>query len=168
MKFDKTKYLSEMEILLESAIISLKETHKDYKIYSVNIWTDPNAAVSAINFDSKENSDEAIKSANEFNKKYFDHYMQEGETEQAEFFRETITRNCNPADFELSQFALAENESFDKDWEENSEGECWDALESALKEFALIAIKKLKALNLHSEFELSVNGRDDWYMFTWN
>ena len=167
MTFDKEIYILEMSRLLADSIKTLNKHHKDFLVYSVNIWTDPNAAISAINFDSKDNSDKAIKSSNDFNKKYYDNYIQAGDTEQAKLFEQTITRNCNPADFELAQFATIENTSFQADWEENSNGGCWDILEEALKEFAVMAIDKLHTMNLHPEFELSVNGREDWYMFTW-
>lgn len=153
--------------LLDDSIKTLNKQHKDFIVYSANIWTDPNSAISAINFDSKANSDIAIKSSNDFNKKYFDIHTKAGDFEQAKLFEQKITRNCNPADFELSKFATLENSSFKADWEENSNGECWDTLEEALKEFAVKSRDKFNSLNLHPEFELSVNGREDWYMFTW-
>jgi hypothetical protein len=167
MKFDKAKYLSEMNHLLHKAIQSMKETRKDFIIYSANIWTDPNAACSAINFDSKENSDTEVENLRSFNKKYFDHHMKSGDIEQAKLFEPEITRNCNPASFELSELEIIENKSFQPNWEELSQGACWDELEEALKDIASESLQKLSALSLHPEFELSVNGREDWYMFTW-
>lgn len=166
MRFDKDKYLSEMKGMVDKAVHRLKTEKQDFEIYSLSIWTDPNAATSSINFDSKSNSDLKVAKSTEWNKKYYDMYTADGDLDQAKLF-EPITRNCNPADFELRDFEELSNSSIPDNWEENTKGECWDILEPALKEVGEYALDKIKNEKIHSDFEMSVNGRQEWYEFTW-
>lgn len=139
-----------------------------FEIYTVSIWTDPNAAVSSINFDSKRNSDKNVRRSNEWSKKYHDQFVAEGDLEQAKLFEPRTGRHCNPADFELRNFELINNPSIRvKDWEFQTNGRCWTTLQPVLKEIGAYAFKKLLKLNIHADFELSVNGKKDWYQFTW-
>ena len=92
----------------------------------------------------------------------------QGDLDQARLFEPT-DRNRNPAEFELSDFEELINSSIPDSWEEGTHGSCWDLLEPVLKEvgeYALVLVRK-ENLNVHPEFELSVNGRQDWYQFTW-
>lgn len=168
MKFDRDKYLVEMKSLISMAIDKISKEGKLSHIYTVSIWTDPSAAASSINFDTKENSDKKIESANKFNKKYYDEYMAKGDVEQAKLFEPIKGRNCNPADFALRDFIEIENKAIPNNWEEISEGKCWEELELALKEVGSIAFNEISKLNERSDFEIGVNGRNDWYEFTWN
>lgn len=165
-KFNRDKYLSEMKGMVDKAIDRLSKEKSDFEIYSINIWTDPSAAASSINFDTKKNSETKVNESNEWNKKYFDKYTEEGDIEQAKLF-EPIERNCNPADFELRDFEEVSNSSFPENWEENSNGKCWNVLEPALKEIGEYSFNLIKKYKIHSDFELSVNGRQDWYEFIW-
>lgn len=166
MEFDKNRYLIEMKGMIDTALDRLQSERPDFEIYSMNIWTDPNAAVSSINFDSKVNSERHVAESNEWNKKYYDKYTAAGDFEQAKLF-EPITRNRNPADFELRNFKELSNSSMPENWDEVSEGSCWDILEPCLKEVGEYALNKIRTVNVHPDFEMSVNGRQDWYEFTW-
>jgi hypothetical protein len=100
MTFHEQEYLGEMRGMVDKAIHKLKTENKHFEIYSLNIWTDPNAAASSISFDTKKNSEKKVTEANEWSKKYSDRHNANGDLEQAKLF-EPITRNCNPAEFEL-------------------------------------------------------------------
>jgi hypothetical protein len=169
MEFRTDEYLNEMKGMVSKAIERLKKEKSDFVVYSLNIWTDPNTAASSINFDSRTNSDGKVGEANEWSKKYYEKYIAEGDVEQARLF-EPNDRNRNPAEFELSDFEEQSNSSIPDNWEEGTHGFCWDLLEPALEEvgeYALAQVMKEK-LHIHPEFELSVNGRKDWYQFTWS
>jgi hypothetical protein len=166
MSFDRDKYLSEMKDMVDKAVLRLKTENKDFEIYSLSIWTDPSASASSISFESKKHSDLKVAKSNDWNKKYYEMYTAEGNFEQAKLF-EPITRNCNPADFELRDFEELSNSSIPDNWEEKTKGACWDILEPALKEIGDYTLDIIRNETLHSDFEISVNGRQDWYEFTW-
>jgi hypothetical protein len=166
--FDKSLYLKEMKELIDKAIERLHNEMPSFKIYTTSIWTDPNAAVSSINFDSKNNSLKKVEKSNEWSKKYYDQYLADGDLEQAELFKPNEgMRICNPADFELRDFEEISHDSFLQNWESDTDGECWKELEPALIEIGNYAFIKHKNLNLEEGFELSVNSERDWYDKTW-
>ncbi|MFK8010119.1 MAG: hypothetical protein AB8H03_27440 [Saprospiraceae bacterium] len=165
MKFDKEKYKIEMLEMVEQAIFKMKNEKPEFIIFTASIWTDANAAESSIGFESKSNSDKEVESSNKWNKKHYDRLICEGNLERAKLFEPNGKRNNNPADFELRDYVEIQNISFEKDWESKSNNKCWSILEPALKEIGQIAFNKIKELNIHEEFECSVNGRNDWYKF---
>jgi hypothetical protein len=167
MKFDEEKYLVEMKSLVDRALDRIASERSEFEIYTLSIWTDANAGMSAVNFDTKTNSDAKVQVSNDWNKEYYDQYIEEGDLGSAKLFEPKDSRNCNPADFELRGFEEFENKSLPKNWEEKTEGECWDLLEPALFKVAEHALSKIKKHNIHKDFELAVNGREDWYEFTW-
>jgi hypothetical protein len=165
---DKSLYFEEMTKMIDKAIFRLQSEKPDFKIYTASIWTDPNAAVSSINFDTKENSLRNVKKSNEWSKKYYDQYLTEGDLEQAELFKPNEgTRVCNPADFELRDFEQTIHKSFPGNWETETEGDCWKELEPALIQIGEIYFQKIKTLNIEEGFELSINSEQDWYDKTW-
>ena len=166
--FDQTLYLNEMTTMIDKAISRLQSEKPRFKIYTASIWTDPNAAASSINFDSKENSLNKVKKSNEWNKKYYDQYIAEGDLDQAELFKPNEgTRVCNPADFELRDFEEVTHKSFPENWESETDGKCWKELEPALTKIGEIYFHKIKILNVEEGFELSINSEQDWYDKTW-
>lgn len=167
MKFDKQKYKSEMLEMVELAISKIKIEKPEFEIYTASIWTDANAAESAIGFESKVNSDKEVEASNKWNKKHYDRLIHEGNLERAKLFEPKGIRNDNPADFELRDFVEIKNNSFEENWESSSDNKCWDEIEPIIKEIGQIAFKKIKKLNIHEEFECSVNGRRNWYEFVW-
>lgn len=169
MKFNEQKYLDEIQALIANAKNRMMEKHPDVVIYTINIWTDPGAAVSAVNFDTFENSVAKVKSANAFSKKYYDEYMAKGDEEMAKLFFPIPPegRNSNPADFAFRVFVEIEHKAFSPLWEEKSKGKCWDILEPALLKVGEMAKTSFADLPLHPKVELSVNSRRDWYDTTW-
>ena len=166
--FDKSLYLEEMRQMVDKAIIRLHSEMRSFRIYTTSIWTDPNAAASSINFDSKSNSLKSVEKSNEWRKKYYDLYLAEGDIEQAELFKPlSDTRICNPADFELRDFEEISHCSFSENWESDTDGKCWKELEPALIEIGDYTFLKIKNLNLDEGFELSINSEKDWYDKTW-
>ena len=122
-----------MTKIIGKAISRLQSEKPNFKIYTASIWTDPNAGVSSINFDSKENSLNNVDKSNNWSKKYYDQYLAEGDLEQAELFKpNTSTRVCNPPDFELRDFEETTHKSFPENWEGETDGNCWKELEPAL------------------------------------
>lgn len=146
----------------------LKEERPGFTVYTISIWTDPNAAASSVSFDSKINSDSVVAASNEWSRKYYDQYIAVGDLEQAKLFEPTGTRNCNPADFELRDFVEVSHAAMPLNWETKSKGKCWDRLEPLLKEIGAYAFTKADQLTLDRDLELSVNGRNDWYEFVWS
>ena len=106
MSFNKENYLTEMKSMVDQAIERLKTERPQFVIYTVSIWTDPNAAASAISFDSQHHSALEVFKSNEFDREQYDALIAEGDLDEAELFKpETwIHRNCNPANFELRDF----------------------------------------------------------------
>jgi hypothetical protein len=166
--FDKALYFSEMTTMIDKAIRRLQSEKLGFRIYTASIWTDPNASVSAISFDSKKNSLDKVDKSNEGNKKYYDQYIEEGDLDQAELFKPIEeTRVCNPADFELKNFEEIAHKSFPANWETKTNGKCWKDLEPALIQIGEIYFQKIKKLNIEEGFELSINSERDWYDKTW-
>ena len=167
MGFDKAQYQSEMRAMVDTAIERMKTEHPNYEVFTASIWTDPNAGASSISFDSKAHSEQQMIKANEWNKKHYDQFIAAGDYNRAKLYEPSTDRNENPADFDLVDFEEAQHEHIELNWEYESDGDCWHELEPALKEAGDYAFYKLKALNQHQDFELSVNGQQDWYEFTW-
>ncbi len=166
-KFNRDIYIVEMKAMIDNAFDRITREKTNFEIFTISIWTDPNSSASSVSFDSKDNSDQKIQKSNEWNKKYFDQYIAEGELEQAKLFEPLTSRNCNPADFELKDFIEIKNKSIPKNWEDKTDGKCWELLEPALKEIGEYAFNKIDSFKIHSDFELSVNGSQDWYEFAW-
>jgi len=166
--FNREVYIKEMKGMIDDAFESMTKEKSNFIIYTISIWTDPNSAISSINFDSKENSDHKVQKSNEWNKKYYEKHIANGDLEQAKLFEPITTRNSNPADFELSDFLQIKNKSIPRNWEEKTEGQCWELIEPILKEIGEYAFSRIDKLKIHTDIELGVNGRQDWYEFTWN
>ncbi len=167
MKFKSAVYFAEMKPFINDAIEKLANNNPEFEIYTVALWTDANAAVSAISFDSKLNSDEHCRKSNEFNEKQKEYWTSRGDIKMAELFTAHSVRNCNPADFELRNYLKIENRSFPRNWEEKTGGNCWEVLEPVLKEIGEYLFQALINSRMHSDLEVGVNGSLDWYQFTW-
>lgn len=167
MPFDKQTYLTEMKSMVDKAIERLRTEKPRLKIYSVSIWTDPNAATSSINIDTKSNSDKVVEKSNRYDKKKYDEFMAEGDLEMAELFKPTNQRNCNPAEFKLRDFEEIKHPDIEINWESESDGKCWKILKPALTEIGKYAFKEIQTLTLESDFELAINSNRDWYDKTW-
>ena len=139
-QFDETGYLDEMATLISMAKRTMLDIHADAMIYTISVWTDPDAAISAVSFDTIENSQEKIRQANEWAKKHYDRLMAEREFDEAQLFLpQHEARNCNPADFAFRNVAKITHASFKRGWEQARKEKCWNLLESALRKVADVA-----------------------------
>ena len=165
--FNKDEYISEMRALLAQARANLQAQQPAVTAYTVNIWTDPDAACSAVNIDTIKNSQWRVDKSNRYSAAERERLLAVGDTDMAALFMPQSGRNANPADFAVAGIAECEHTSFPQGWEQASDGECWDTLEPALLEVGELARVAFADLPLHPEAELSVNSRRDWYDHTW-
>ncbi|MBI2731691.1 MAG: hypothetical protein HYX40_13250 [Sphingobacteriales bacterium] len=168
MAFDKKSYVAEMKLMVDKAIERLKNELPEFKIYSVSIWTDPNAGASSINFDSKSNSEKVVEKANQYDQNKYDEFIAIGDKKMAKLFKPISgRRNTNPADFELRDYAEYNHQHMPSDWESISDGKCWKELKPSLLEIGKYAFEKIQVLALEENFELATNSDRDWYDKTW-
>lgn len=149
-RFNKLKYHEEMCEMLRKAKRRWLEQHPDVQIYTISIWTDPDAAISAVSFDTLEQAQLTLA---------------RGDTELAPFL---MGHAGNPADFAFTNFTMIEHSSFKSRWEELSDGSCWTLLDLALQAVAQVALQEFRDLPLHPEAELAINSQQDWYHHTWS
>lgn len=167
MAFNESLYLAEMKAMVDAAVQQLRTEHPSYEVYTLSIWTDPNAGASAVSFDSQTHSDQQLAKANAWSDQQRQRLLAAGNEEQARLFEPEEGRNTNPADFELTDFAETTHEHLELNWEAESDGACWDVLTPALEEVGQYAFVQAQGLRLHPAFELAVNGPSDWYETTW-
>lgn len=163
MTFDETLYQHEMTELLTGAAQLLQRDHPDMLIFTVSMWTDPNAAVSRVCVDTEEHSAMELTRSATWNKAEYEKLMAGGLTNLARHFApRELERESNPANFAVRLLSI-QNSAFQGNWEYTSEGACWDVLEPALLRAAETAEKIFSVLPLHSNARLAVNSRRDWY-----
>ena len=56
MGIDAGRYLVEMERLVDAAYVAFQGIPESPVVFTISIWTDPDAAVSVVSFDTLENS----------------------------------------------------------------------------------------------------------------
>ena len=137
MHFDKPKYMTEMEALINNAFHAFRQTEDAEAAFVVSIWTDPDAAASSVSVETRQHSFEFLGT------------------------RDRI--NDSPADFRYRDIAECDHRSFPALWEEATSGECWDLLEPALIEVANDAIRVLSNWPVEEDAVLGVNSRRDWF-----
>jgi hypothetical protein len=135
------KYYEEMTALFEQAHAAFLKRGVGQRIFVISIWTDPDAAASAVCFETRSHSDK--------------------------FTGVPGTVNDSPADFEYRDIAECEHASFPQLWEEHSSGVCWDELEPALEMAADIAAGIFRSLPLEENITLAINSRRDWFDKRW-
>lgn len=169
MKFIPQSYENEMLELVDVAFEKIATSNIEFQIYTISIWTDVNSQFSSFSLDSEANSSKNIKELNKFNKKYYNYHLKNGDKERANLFLPIEDcRNSNPADFILQDFHTIENSTFPMNWEYSSKGKCWSKIEPILYKIGEYAFQKAKILNLHPQFELGINGSEDWYQNTFS
>jgi hypothetical protein len=167
MPFEKHTYLQEVKSMIDTAVARLVKETPPFKIYSVSVWTDPNAAVSAFNIDSRKNSEKAVQKLNAYFKKRHDELIDEGDLEWAELMNKKVLRNYNPADFIFRNFQTIKHPYFEKEWASQQGRGCWAELGPALNEAGEYAFSKISILPVDTDFELAVNSAKDWYDRVW-
>jgi hypothetical protein len=140
--------------------------HSDpcFAIYTVSIWTDPDAARSAVSFDTAEHSAESIARSDAWSTKQRDRLIAAGRHVEAELYRSRIGGRCeNPADFAYRDIALIAHTAFPPGWAGATEGRCWKVLGSALLTVQREALREYAALPRHADAVIAVNSAADWY-----
>ena len=171
MFIEERLYLEEMDRLLAEAKRKLLAKSPDTEVYTISIWTDPNGAVSAVNFDTLDNSVEKVRQSNKWKKSYYDEYMAQGDEESAGLFRPFEGRNQNPADFRFSKIAKVEHRSFAGEdrpiliagGDKPVDSPVWPVLESLLQTVQERARALYRDLLLHPEARIAVNSPASWY-----
>jgi len=161
--FDEALYQIEMTRLLQDAEVVMRRDHPNVVIYSVAIWTDPNAAVSAVSVDTKENSDVRLARLTAWAHARQADALAAGDLELAVRLGNLPPRNCNPAEFVIRELASAKHRSFPRGWEDASGGDCWQELGRALRAVRAKAMEMFRSFPLHPDAELATNGASDWY-----
>lgn len=92
MEFTSTRYLDEMSRLLADGAAALRTAHPDAVVYTVSIWTDPDAARSAVSFDTAEHSAEAVARSDAWSAKHRERLIAAGRHVEAELYRPRIAR----------------------------------------------------------------------------
>src|SRR5438105_719599 len=123
-KFDEKRYLDEMRDLIDRAIGAFEARPEKPILYTASIWTDPDAAASAVCIDTEESSQRFVDNVNEYNRAQRAQLMADGNEEMAKLFG-VATRNCSPADFAFRNIAECDHESFPVDWNDSTDGRCW-------------------------------------------
>lgn len=163
MMFDETLYQHEMTELLTGAAQILQRDYPDMLIFTVSMWTDPNAAVSRVCVDTEEHSAVQLAKSATWRNAEYEELMAGGQTALARHFTpREFERESSSADFAVQLLSI-QHSAFHRYWEYTSEGACWDVLEPALLKAAETAEKILSVLPLHTNACLAVNSRRDWY-----
>lgn len=163
--FDPALYETEMKGLVDSSVKMLQQARPSVLLFTASIWTDPNGAVSAVSFDTAENSAARTAKDLEFSAREYAKYVAAGDTEMARLFSrpDGAHRNTNPADFAFRDICSIEHSSFATGWEDQTEGRCWDELEPALLRIREYALDRYSQLPHHPKARLAMNSQRDWY-----
>jgi hypothetical protein len=168
MEFDVQRYLREMQQLVATGCLRLAVRHPRVRVYSVSVWTDPDARGSAISFDTLANSRLKVAASDRYRKRQHAELLREGDRAMARLFaKPSRDRNSNPADFAFRSFHEVNHRSMPALWEERSDRRCWTELEPALREVAKLVLPTLAELRLEKGAVLGINSRRDWFDRTW-
>ena len=164
MEFNNTRYLDEMSRLLADGAAALRTAHPDAVVYTVSIWTDPNAAQSAVSFDTAEHSAAAIAQSDVWSAKHRERLIAAGRHIEAELYRPRTGERCqNPADFAYRNIASITHTAFPRGWAGATEGRCWEVLGPALLRVQREALREYAALPRHAQAVIAINSDADWY-----
>src|SRR5262245_10372518 len=85
--FSIAAYRKELQDLLADAVAAWRGLGAERpRIFTVSVWTDPEAACSAVSIDTRENSDVRVRETNAYNRARYDHFVQEGDLDMAALF----------------------------------------------------------------------------------
>jgi len=151
-----------MRDLLRAARAAARRRLGSARVYSVSIWTDPDAAASSVSIDTRSHSADHLATLTSW--AHGQVAKQPGmDRDLTEALLKLPDRNINPADFALADLVVRKHTSFPAHWASNSEGACWDVLGPALERVAQEAVQLFAELPLDLEAELGVNSAHDWY-----
>lgn len=160
--FDRWLYLQEMSRLVDEACAKFRTLPGSPVLYTASIWTDPDAACSAVNIDTWANSQAVVAQSNAYNDEKRAYWKAQGDEKMAALFG-VATRNDSPADFTYRELALCRHRSIAENWEHRTSGRCWRTLEPLLDRVRHMAAERLRTLPLHPDAILATNTHEDWF-----
>ncbi|HKO20197.1 MAG TPA: hypothetical protein VJU82_15070, partial [Acidobacteriaceae bacterium] len=163
MEFAQETYRKEMRDLLRAAHDAAQRRLGDELIYTISIWTDPDAAMSAVSIDTREHSLAHIAALSSWAHEQVAKYSGTMENELEEALLNLPDRDINPANFAYVDLAIKRHVSFPHDWAAETDGACWQYLGPALQTVAEEALQLFAASPLDPEAEVGVNAANDWY-----
>jgi hypothetical protein len=158
---DQTRFLAEMRAGIHKAFDAMAREHPDVVIYTISVWTDPDAQRSAVSFDTFDNSEAKCRAANTVRQQLRDRFVSEGNTRRASLVPAHMKRNDNPADFAFQKIVVIENTSLADAGSLDNRG--WEVLSSLLQQIKCWAARECRMLNLHPDAQLGISGRKTWY-----
>jgi hypothetical protein len=167
MRFDEALYHDEMGRLLRAAQGTLVAEHPTIRVYTVAIWTDPEARLSTVSVDTRAHSDAQVAALAAWVREQQPLLLAAGLAEAAEAALRLPPRNIRPADFALRDLVEVRHGAFGQPTIEGGpaelSAELWDELEPALERVGLAALQLLADIPLEPDAELGVKTRGDWY-----
>ena len=163
MDFNLVLYRREMEDLLRLALSVAEERLGGERVYSFSIWTDPDAAVSAISIDTRSHSAAQLSILGAFARSMDEKYAGTPHEQFTKPLLRLPEGNLNPAAFAYRNLAMADHASFPRHWATETDGRCWQLLGPALHDVAYDARAKIANLLLEPDAEVGVNTASDWY-----
>jgi hypothetical protein len=147
---DRDRYIEEMVDGVRRAFAYMATSHPDLEVYSIAIWTDERAMMSAVSIDTWENSQLKCREANRMRAEINTKLRATG---RQAALREML-RNTNPADFAFPKVAIVQNASLRRS---APEPDSWQLLDDALAEVQEIALREAAVLKLHRDAEIAVS-----------
>jgi len=164
MKLDQNTYFNEMHLLIERATKQWSTAARP-PIYSLNVWTDPQAQLSAVNIDTRVNSDNQIQQIRTFMEAKKKRALSIKDKNLIDITNEALRslpeRNDNPAGFVFRCISDSLHKSFDIEW--SNSVRCWDELEPCLLKVRDMTLDAFSAFEFDRDAEVSVNSRSSWY-----
>ena len=160
--FDRWLYVREMSQLVDEACARFRALPGSPVLYTASIWTDPDAACSAVNIDTWEHSQLEVAKSNAYNDKQRAYWKKEGDEKMAALWG-VAYRNDSPADFAYRELALCRHQSIAENWEHRTSGRCWRTLLPLLHQVRAMAAERLRRLPLHEDAILATNSHEDWF-----
>ena len=148
------RYESDMQAMIDKAYRTLLRDHPRVQVYTVSIWTDPEARVSAVAIDTKAHSDRCVKrhiaSRIRDAKRYPELYAAPSQEELE------MQRMGSPADFKFPRMATRCHY-----WHRGPFK--WSFLRPVLRRVQSYAIRQAVGLRIHEDARISINSSQDWY-----
>jgi hypothetical protein len=151
---NQKRYESDVRAMIDKAFKVLLREHPRTRIYTISIWTDPEARKSAIAIDTKVHSDARSKSHIALRVRDAQRYPELYSPPAVEELK--IQRVCNPADYKFPRMATRCHY-----WHKGPFR--WGLLRSALRRAQTYAIQRAASLRIHEDARISINSSLDWY-----
>ena len=165
MRVNKRAYLREMDAMLAKAQMRWQRNKKRPPIFAIAVWTDPQAQASAVNIDTRRNSDRFVRKHKAFAEKEIKYWLKEGDKKMAALFRndlKTARNNDNPADFEFRLIAQTSHKSFECN-SEADEKPLWKELRPLLRDVQKRVREVFASFEVEPDAQVAINSPRSWY-----